>query len=153
MERRAFLTGAATTLVTITGCVAQLGSEGDSNFDTEFSVYQPGSEGYRDAPNVTKPPVVEFNSSSATVNISGKFFVGSSTCGRAVVKDISYDSGSDTLTVKIGSGVKEDAGNACSGDESADAYRLRIEFDDSLPSTVSVTEGENRDSQSTTAHR
>lgn len=53
----------------------------------------------------------------------------------------------------VGSGTKENAGNACGGDESANAYQLIVDFDDSLPKIVTATEGEDADSHTTTVKK
>ncbi len=102
-------------------------------------------------PSVTEPPKIHFDSNQDMVVISGTLFVGSSDCNIATLTSRNYDHDSDTFTVTVGSGTR-DSGNSCSGDESADAYRIRAEFESALPETVTATE-EDGDNRSTTAHR
>ena len=157
MKRRTFLAGTVTALVGVSGCTSSLDSSLFSSStplnNYEMKVFQPESEQYENSPPVTEPPVVEFDTDSNTVTVSGSFFVGSSDCNIAVVKKVEYIKSSGKLDIMVGSGTKENTGNTCYGDESADAYQLIVDFDDSLPKTVTATEGEDADSHTTTVKK
>lgn len=142
MNRRAVLIGVCSLLAT-GGCLdrALLGDEAIAN--REFTAYEPGSDFYDAAPPVDKPPQVTFDQEATTVEVTGKLFVGSSTCHQAALKESTYDADADTFAVTLGSGQKPNSGNACTGDESIDAYRALITFDEQLPATVEATELDN----------
>ncbi len=157
MKRRIVLAGATTALIGGSGCLSWPNSVVSTArspvSNIEFDVYQPGDENYDGISSVTEPPEISFDSSRDMVVIFGKLFVGSSDCNIASITGRSYDNGSNTFTVTIGSGTKEDAGNACSGDESADTYRIQVEFEGTLPETVTATEEGDPANQSSTVHR
>jgi hypothetical protein len=158
VQRRSLLKATSLTLVGLSGCLDTVrehlpGNHLPSYVHTEFTVYQPGSAGYDQAPGVREPPRVEFEPQNDRVVVTGLFFVGSSSCNKAGLETISYDADSRRLDAEVRSTRQEDAGHACTGNESADAYRLVATFDEQFPERVDVTEGSDRDKQTTSARR
>jgi hypothetical protein len=156
MQRRALLKAAPVALVGVTGCVSTLqgvlpGDDLPDYVDVEFTHFQPGTTGYERAPDVGDPPSVEFAENGGHVTVRGKLFVGSSTCDRAGMERISYDEASRTLSVTVGSVSRDTDRNACTGDESADAYRLVVTFDQNEAERVEVEEVDGRSGKSTVA--
>ena len=138
-------------VVATTGCLSHdvLGSGPITNRD--LTAYDSGSEFYNAAPGLREPPKVTFKLKKSSVLITGKLYVGSSSCNKAALKHVAYDTSADTLRVTIGSGEQQQSGNACTADESADAYRARITFADQLPATVEATENGSMGDIKTTA--
>ena len=150
MDRRTFLLVAAAGAAG--GCLATLDGApgGDPVADRSLTILDPDDDRYeRDA--LTEPPRVTFDAENRRVVVTGAFFVGSSSCNRAVLDHAAYDHDAATLDVALASGRQDDAGNACSADESADHYRLVVTFEDTLPRTVVVTESGDPSGQTTTA--
>lgn len=141
MKRRALLNSTTIGIAAISGCVSQLHSQyvaPNSPLETEFEIYEPGSEEFKNAPAVKGRPNVEFHPDENRVTVVGKLFVGSSDCNRAVLEDASYDSDSNHLDVRVGSGSKDSEENGCSADESPDAYRLTVTLAEETPDSVTV---------------
>ena len=118
--------------------------------EREVSAFDPGTEFYDAAPEVTAPPRVTFLPNGRRVRIVGKLFVGSSSCDRAGLERATYDGGADTLRVTVGSEAKPGSGHGCTGDESADAYRVSVTFEERLPGTVAVEETGDPTNRATT---
>mgnify|MGYP006290711001 FL=1 len=116
----------------------------------EFSAFDPGTEFYDAAPAVTAPPRVTFLPNDRRIRIVGKLFVGSSSCDRAGLERATYDAAPDTFRVTVGSETKPGSGHGCTGDESADAYRVSVTFDEQLPETVAVEEAGDVSNRATT---
>lgn len=149
MKRRTVL-GGICSLGATTGCLAQVTPGSRSISERKFTAYDPQSDFYDSAPDVTDPPEITFQPDNNRVQVVGKLFVGSSTCNKAVLNQATFDERSGTLQVVIGSGKKEQSGNPCTGDESADAYRALIIFDQQLPETVKAKEkGDAKDNETT----
>jgi hypothetical protein len=108
--------------------------------EREFSAFDPGSDVYDAAPEVTTGPRVTFHPEERRVGIVGKLFVGSSDCDRAALERATVDADADTLRVTVGSETKASGADGCSADESADAYRVSVTFENRLPGTVEVEE-------------
>jgi hypothetical protein len=139
MRRRVFLSTTALTLCS--GCL-NIGSTAkgfDSNADYEFTIYESSTESPNGFPGPTEQPIVSFKPQSNRVIVRGALFVGSSTCNKADLKDVSYNENSQTLTVKVG---KTDTSSwlsgSCTAEESADAYRLVVTMKEHVPTTVTV---------------
>jgi hypothetical protein len=56
----------------------------------------------------------------------------------------------ETLQVTIGSGQRQ-LGDACTADESINAYRVVVTFSEALPATVVATEADDTGDNTTTA--
>lgn len=138
MNRRTAL-GGLCALAT-TGCLARIVPGSGPVVERELTVYEPGTAVYESAPDVTAPPRVTFEPDETRVRVVGRLFVGSSTCHEAALERVAYDGSSDALRVVVGSGEKPRSGDACTGDESVDAYRALITFDERLPDTVVAEE-------------
>lgn len=149
MHRRAVLGGVGCLLAT-PGCLSRL-LIGGPIADRELTAYDPGTDFYDAAPGLREPPSVTFEREATAVEITGTLFVGSSTCHEAALAAVSYDGSTETLHVTVGSGESEQAGNACTGDESADAYRAVVTFEEQFPSTVVATEIDSPGESETTA--
>lgn len=163
MERRTFLAGAGT------GVVAALGVDaaaprgpvrsvlGGPVVRREFTVYQPGTDGYEAAPEVNAPPTISFDADAGTVTVVGKLFVGSSTCDEAKLERVVYRADSNTFSVAVDGGSKRDGllpvAGACSDDMSPDAYRLELALESGLPDAVLVVEGSGADLHTAAAKR
>jgi hypothetical protein len=137
MQRRSVVLGITGAIVS-GGLALDLdpGSQIDPDLDWKFTSYDPSSDFYDSAPDVTDSAEVSFNNGT-TIEIVGMLFVGSSKCGKAVLKRATYDENSGKLQVTVGS---EQKGRTCPADESADAYRAVFMFDEQLPDTVTVKE-------------
>ncbi|WP_139136084.1 hypothetical protein [Haladaptatus sp. W1] len=139
MKRRVFLS--VTALALGSGCLNIGGTaEGfDSIADYEFTIYESSFDRTTNFPGPTEQPIVSFKPESKQVIVRGALFVGSSTCNKADLKDVSYSETSQTLTVKVGStDTSSWFSGSCTGDESADAYRLVVTMKEQLPTTVRV---------------
>lgn len=150
MKRRALLKSTPIGIAAISGCVSQLHSQyvaPNSPLETEFKVYEPGSEAYQNAPEIQGRPTVEFRPDENRVVVVGKLFVGSSDCNRAVFENVSYNSDSKRLEVRVGSGSKDSDENGCSADESADAYRLTVTLAEETPDSVTVIQAGNDENE------
>lgn len=151
MNRRALLGGLSGLLATA-GCVGQLTPWSSPIEHRELTAYDPSEDFYDEAPKVRDPPKITFTEAKTQVRVTGKLFVGSSTCGKAVLKEASYERDGDTLRVTVGSGDKEHDGDYCTADESADAYRAIITFKEQLPQTVVAIQKDDGGDNKTTAH-
>jgi hypothetical protein len=150
VNRRAFLKSTSIGIAAISGCVSQLHSQyvaPNSPLETEFEVYEPGSEAYENAPEIQRRPTVEFRPEETQVVVVGKFFVGSSDCNRAVLENAAYDSDSKHLDIRVGSGSKDSDENGCSADESPDAYRLTVALAEEIPDSVTVVQAGNEENE------
>jgi len=107
----------------------------DPDLDWKFTSYDPSSDFHDSAPKITDSAEVSFKDD--TVEIVGKLFVGSSECGKAILKRAKYNESEEKLQVTVGS---EQKGQSCTEDESADAYQAVFTFDEQLPDTVTVKE-------------
>lgn len=158
MQRRALLKTAPVALVGVTGCLSAVrdvlpGNDLPGYVHTEFTHFQPGSDGYERAPAVGDPPQVVFDENGGRVTVRGKLLVGSSTCDRAGLEGIGYDVDRRTLSATVGSVSRDTDRNSCTSDESADAYRLVATFDQNYPERVKVEERDDPMAQSTFATR
>ena len=89
---------------------------------------------------------VDFEPSSNAVEIASAVVVGSSSCSRAGLESVLY--GNETLQVAIMGEAKDRAAAyrpettsvVCTGDVYAQAYTLRVAFDEGLPNRVVVVE-------------
>lgn len=149
MKRRALLGGLGGLLATA-GCMGQLTPGSAAIERRELTAYDPDDAFYDGAPDVSDPPKITFDEAETQVRVTGKLFVGSSTCNKAILTEASYERDSDTLRLTVGSGEKENAGNSCTADESIDAYRAIITFTEQLPQTAVATEEDG--GNTTTAH-
>ena len=88
----------------------------------------------------------DFEPSSDAVEVASAVVVGSSSCSRAGLESMLY--GTETLQVVITSEAKDHAAAyrsestsvPCTGDVYAQAYTLRVTFDEGLPNRVVVVE-------------
>ncbi|RDZ39554.1 hypothetical protein C5B91_19465 [Haloferax sp. Atlit-10N] len=149
MNRRTLLGGLGGLLATA-GCIGQLTPGSAAIESKELTAYDPDDTFYDEAPGVRDPPKIAFVEAETQVRVTGKLFVGSSACNKAVLKEASYNRNTDTLRLTVGSGEKETSGNFCTGDESSDAYRAITTFRNQLPQTVVATEEDG--GTKTTAH-
>ncbi|WP_435359973.1 hypothetical protein [Haloarchaeobius sp. DFWS5] len=149
MRRRAFLSSLTRTatvcgLVATTGCLAELqttfGGESGPIAAREFTVVEPASDDFDAAPAVEEPPRVSFDNSRYRVQVVGRLHVGSGTCDEAKLVGASHDADSDLLHLTVGSGQKRDPPDYCTADESVDAYRATITFEERLPGRVLARE-------------
>ena len=86
-----------------------------------------------------EPPTVDIRPYDVT--IEGAIGVGSSSCKTTEVTELEFDQQEDELDVTVADvEVDLDGEYECTADESVDAYVLRVEFEESAPSSVSVTE-------------
>jgi hypothetical protein len=154
MQRRALLpalvTAALPTL--LPGCLSVLDTGyPDRVSSVEFDRYEHDDPGYDAAPGVREPPSVAFHPGESAAVVRGAFLVGSSECNRVAFDGLSMTG--NRLDVDVGTEtVDQNDGpvSGCSGDEHAEAYRLRIVFDDELPAAVGVSES---DGTTTTVER
>jgi hypothetical protein len=149
MNRRTLLGGLGGLLATA-GCIGQLTPESAAIESKELAAYDPEDAFFDETPGVRDPPKIAFVEAESQVRVTGKLYVGSSTCNKAALKEVSYNEKTDTLRLTVGSGEKENSGNFCTGDESVDAYRAIITFRNQLPQTVVATEEDG--GTKTTAH-
>lgn len=140
MKRRALLSLAALTF--FGGCIGDLSgvtNRSHSITGRKFTIYESGSPDVNDFPGPTEQPIVSFKPESKQVIVRAALYVGSSTCNKADLKDVSYNEGSQTLTVTVGNtDTSSWLGGGCTADESADAYRLVVTMKEQLPTTVRV---------------
>ncbi len=86
-----------------------------------------------------EPPTVAIREYDVTVE--GSLVVGSSSCKTTEVTELDFDAEADELDLTISDvEVDLDGEYECTADESIDAYVLRVEFEESAPTSVSVTE-------------
>lgn len=154
MHRRRLLAGA----VALPALAATAGCTGLAHLltpveDHEFTAYQPATGAFDRAPGPDEEPEIEFDADASRVVVTGSLFVGSSSCNRAVLEGVRWEADADALRVVVGSGRQPDAGNACTADESADAYRLVVTFDGVLPEAATVREGTGEGATETRAVR
>ncbi|WP_424006964.1 hypothetical protein [Haloferax denitrificans] len=149
MNRRTLLGGLGGLLATAE-CIGQLTPESAAIESKELTAFDPEDTFYDEAPGVRDPPKIVFVEAETQVRVTGKLYVGSSTCKKAALKEASFNRQTDTLRLTVGSGDKENAGNSCTADESVDTYRAIITFRDQLPQTVVATEED--EGAKTTAH-
>jgi hypothetical protein len=149
MKRRRALGGLAGLLAG--GVVIERFVAGTSPIvEREFSAFDPATQFYDAAPEATAPSRVTFHPDESRVRIVGKLFVGSSSCDRAALERATYDGRADSLLVTVGSETKPGGGHGCTGDESADAYRVSVTFEERLPETVAVEEAGDVSTRETT---
>ncbi|MGB9957649.1 hypothetical protein ACOZ4B_14835 [Haloferax prahovense] len=149
MNRRTLLGGLGGLLTTV-GCLGQLTPESATLESQELTSFDPEDAFYDETPGVRDPPKISFVEAETQVHVTGKLYVGSSTCNKAAFKEVSYNRKTDTFRLTVGSGEKETTGNVCTEDESVDAYRAVITFRNQLPQTVVAIEEDG--GTKTTAH-
>lgn len=140
MKRRELLLSFGGLSASVVGGAYFLQEDGTGRRVQAFDIYQPGTEAFHEIGGVQAPPEVSFRSDQQTVRVQGKFLVGSSDCDVATIEGTEYDRERETFTVRIGSGSKNMVQFGCHADESADAYRVILEFEEGLPEYVRVVE-------------
>lgn len=155
MDRRTFCAAATAGLLGVSGCSALRrllpGHQLPPYVQSDVTVVAEGGvkEGF---PGPTDPPAVDFHQSGARIEVTGHVFVGTRACNKAGLQSIRYDGDARVLSADVGS-VDEEHSGQCGAEETADAYRLVVEFEKTYPAVVEVTEGHGGSKQTTTARR
>lgn len=94
-----------------------------------------------------EPPSVEFSNSESTIEVTGHMLVGSGSCDRAVLKQVTYHARPDALQVVVGTGPQREGffesiqpGRICTLAMTGDTYRVRVRMADDLPKRVVAVE-------------
>jgi hypothetical protein len=161
MDRRTLLASSVGVVVGLAGCNTDSGDTDPTDSAPPTSTPDPADtpiaeriDRYRfDLGSGTSPgdPYIEeihvdFEPSSNAVEVASAVVVGSSSCSRAGLESVLY--GKETLQVAITGEAKDHAAAyrsentsvPCSGDIHAQAYTLRVAFDEGLPNRVVVVE-------------
>lgn len=153
MNRRGFL--ALVGVNATAGCTTNVLSSSKTNSgpiaNKTFTAYQPGSDFFKTAPDVSAPPDVGFDRGETRVRVIGKLFVGSSECNKAILEQATYDENIETLHVVVGGGQKQHSKSDCTMEETPDAYRTLVTFENELPNAVVATEKDGSTDNQTTA--
>ena len=142
MERRAFLlsVGGATTVTS--GCLGT--AFGGTTETPDGPIVERSFEilSRNPADNVDGAPSVAFDAANHRVVITGKMWKGNP-CYTAALRDVTYDSSTDKLSVLVG--VRRDKSlwervSGCPDSLGSVQYEVVVEFRETLPATVTATE-------------